>query len=249
MASPMVSWKQMLEDTVPRLRKPISRHQLLLDLHTISNLCLNDIIRIHLYKSGALDILVRLLDKILSGQLMDFKIPTISGSICAFQMQEQVDAQPDKDEEQYDDELIDQVSHAISNISSTAIDRGTEMFTFGSVQFAITQLSYCDGQLGWQVWDSAKIFCQWLSRGHARHLFHSKSVIEIGAGVGLCGIAVCAFGKPASLVATDFNEHCVAACRSNFSGNASLLPPCVVSAEQLDWKDPSRFLDSHEVCC
>ena len=65
----------------------------------------------------------------------------------------------------------------------------------------IRETSYEDGGLGHHVWDASIGMSIWLSRNAAR--FEGKRVLELGSGVGLCGISAKLSGA-ASVVLSDY---------------------------------------------
>lgn len=89
----------------------------------------------------------------------------------------------------------------------------------------------------WAVWDGAAAAAKYLEAAAvdllARHAF--SSVLELGSGTGLAGLAAAAALQLPTLL-TDLPEA-LPALQRNIAANASLAQ--LVAAAPLDWRDPS----------
>ena len=65
-------------------------------------------------------------------------------------------------------------------------------FAFGSARVVIQETSYAEGGLGWRVWSSARRLCCQLAAEPL--LVTGRRVLELGAGVGLCGLLAARMG-------------------------------------------------------
>jgi predicted nicotinamide N-methyase len=83
---------------------------------------------------------------------------------------------------------------------------------------------------GLMLWASALGLAEWLSRTPS--LVRGKRVLEIGAGVGLAGLAASALG--AVVIQTDFQADALTLCRHNAARNAV---EGIRIARRADWRD------------
>jgi len=87
--------------------------------------------------------------------------------------------------------------------------------------------------IGWQLWDAAAELVSYLE-AHPE-IVQGSSVVELGSGCGLGGLAAAAAGAR-SVVLTD-TEETVRHLSGNVSRNASAWEGCEVSCEVLDWTE------------
>ncbi|KAK3242072.1 hypothetical protein CYMTET_48216 [Cymbomonas tetramitiformis] len=67
------------------------------------------------------------------------------------------------------------------------------------------------------------------------HIFRDKRVLELGAGVGLAGIALAAMGIAKEVVLTDGNPTCVDVLQENLERNNAKYGRTMTRAEVLHW--------------
>ena len=66
----------------------------------------------------------------------------------------------------------------------------------GATLVTVNELDFADGGTGARVWDAAIALSIWLTR---HGVLHGKTVLELGAGVGLCGISAALTGADVTL--------------------------------------------------
>eukprot|EP00898_Chlorokybus_atmophyticus_P002001 jgi/Chlat1/2801/Chrsp187S02964 len=93
-----------------------------------------------------------------------------------------------------DDCFLDAVASCIANCSGPCAARpNSQTYRFdGDVLVTVRELSFVEGGLGWRVWYSALLLGQWLAR-HPSNII-GKRVLELGAGLGVCGFVAAAIG-------------------------------------------------------
>ncbi|KAH3764320.1 protein N-lysine methyltransferase METTL21A [Pelomyxa schiedti] len=93
-------------------------------------------------------------------------------------------------------------------------DYSTLSFEFGGVAvnlLALKSASTDHDLTGQVVWPSAQVLSQFIVEN--RDLFRNKEVLELGAGVGLCGLVVANFASRVTL--TDYHEVVLKALQKN----------------------------------
>jgi len=93
---------------------------------------------------------------------------------------------------------------------------------------------------GCRLWSSSYALVEYLSC-HA-HLVRDKSVIELGAGVGACGLACASLGAE-SVTITDRDDATLALAHANALRNGWFdgTRACEVSVRRLDWGDATTY--------
>ena len=93
---------------------------------------------------------------------------------------------------------------------------------------------------GCRLWSSSYALVEHLSR-HV-HLVRDKSVIELGAGVGACGLACASLGAE-SVTITDRDDATLALAHANALRNGWFdgTRACEVSVRRLDWGDATTY--------
>ncbi|KDO25906.1 hypothetical protein SPRG_08847 [Saprolegnia parasitica CBS 223.65] len=93
--------------------------------------------------------------------------------------------------------------------------------------------------IGGSLWTSGRLMVDYFSRNvRARQQLQGASVLELGSGTGLVGLALACMG-PASVVLTDLESH-VAALQANVERNSARFSDgTLVSVAALDWNTAS----------
>ena len=96
--------------------------------------------------------------------------------------------------------------------------------------------------VGYVLWNSAVILSRWLITNE-KVLIRNKSVLEIGAGLGLCGLVAARYAKAMTL--SDWTHELLVNLHVNVCMNSglelidgecgSVLPTCTCDVRHLDW--------------
>lgn len=73
--------------------------------------------------------------------------------------------------------------------------------------------------VGLQIWSGALLLCDYLFHVHQKIM--NKTVLEVGAGTGLCSIVASLFAE--RILCTDFSDHVLRQCQKNFERNEQLV--------------------------
>ena len=106
--------------------------------------------------------------------------------------------------------------------------------------------------VGYVLWNSAVIMSRWLVTNH-KVLIQNKSVLEIGAGLGLCGLVAARYASSMSL--SDWTNELLVNLDVNLGLNSgtelidgecgSVLPICACDVRHLDWSKLTRIQHDH----
>uniref|UniRef100_A0A224Z133 Protein containing Methyltransf 16 domain n=1 Tax=Rhipicephalus zambeziensis TaxID=60191 RepID=A0A224Z133_9ACAR len=91
--------------------------------------------------------------------------------------------------------------------------------------------------VGLQVWKAALVMSDFLLQ-RGREILRGKGIVELGSGVGLCGIVAAAFAD--YVYCTDVGEEVLHLCRRNLDQNedfydALAMRQCPTKVRRLDW--------------
>ncbi|KAH9254670.1 hypothetical protein BASA81_007437 [Batrachochytrium salamandrivorans] len=84
-------------------------------------------------------------------------------------------------------------------------------------------------EVGFTLWGASLVFCRFVLE--RPEVFSEKSVLELGSGMGLGGLAVAKFAHPQRVVLSDFHPDVVSNCAFNAKLNG-----LVVQSIALDWE-------------
>lgn len=89
---------------------------------------------------------------------------------------------------------------------------------------------------GGSVWEAGIVLARWADHAFPAGYWRGKTVLELGCGTGLVGLACAALG--ATAVLTDASPEAVALAAANAAANADLLAAAggAARAEPLDWE-------------
>lgn len=118
-------------------------------------------------------------------------------------------------------------------------DEGERAFLCGhATPVRVRELSFSEGSFGSTVWPSSLVLAQWLAT--EVRLGRADAILELGAGVGLAGLAAAAQG--ASVTSTDLEDDDVGGLLTNLRHNAA-LNEVEMECVPLDWRDTTSWLD------
>ena len=119
-------------------------------------------------------------------------------------------------------------------------DEGERSFLCGHpTPVRVRELAFSEGSFGSTVWPSSLILGEWLAT-EVRLGKAPSEILELGAGVGLAGLAAAAQG--ASVTSTDLEDDDVGGLLSNLRHNAK-LNGLQMECARLDWRDTASWLD------
>jgi len=90
-----------------------------------------------------------------------------------------------------------------------------------------------DGTTGLTVWQASKYLAEWLIENPSQVL--NKCVLELGSGLGLLGLIVCAVCQPAQYTFTDHHPQVLDKLQNNINIPCNLLHSHNVRVQGLDW--------------
>jgi Lysine methyltransferase len=109
--------------------------------------------------------------------------------------------------------------------------------------------------VGTALWPSSLVLCRWISK-HSNFVSRCKHILEIGSGVGLCGLQAGKLAPDATVTLTDFNSVVLANLRYNARINTGRF-----RVQHLDWANKEEvsalretdefelILGSDLICC
>ncbi|OQR88826.1 hypothetical protein THRCLA_10075, partial [Thraustotheca clavata] len=93
---------------------------------------------------------------------------------------------------------------------------------------------------GYLLWGAAVILARWIHLN--RQLFHGQTVLEVGSGLGLCGIVAAAYSDQITL--TDYQQDTLDALQYNVNLNTTSSS---VHVEHLDWDNHDLTLPKVDI--
>lgn len=135
--------------------------------------------------------------------------------------------------EELSEELTDAVSAALAAISGPgAAPPRTRSVPVAGTSVVVEEGALADG-LGARLWRAALLLCE--SREFAP-LIAGREVLELGAGVGLSGIAAARLGA-SRVVLTDCEATVLEILDRNAAANREVCAPCPLEVAYLQWAD------------
>lgn len=105
--------------------------------------------------------------------------------------------------------------------------------------------SAVDDTTGLGIWSASLVMARWMAFKSEFGRFDNKSVLELGAGCGVPGLALAMHSKPKAVYITDFNPATVRNIQHNISINSSKSGYVDwmerVKALSIDWGDESTW--------
>lgn len=96
----------------------------------------------------------------------------------------------------------------------------------------IQEVDEGEGGIGCGIWLSSVVLSSWIA--HHKHLFKDKRVLELGCGVGLCGLTTATATKPRSLQLTDCDTSLFQCLKTNIERNSKSMR-LIPSIQPYDW--------------
>ncbi|XP_038275787.1 protein-lysine N-methyltransferase EEF2KMT isoform X2 [Dermochelys coriacea] len=104
------------------------------------------------------------------------------------------------------DELYDVLADILNKEESTSCYKSYLLPTGDSVTLSEKVAIISQGTTGLVTWDAALYIAEWAIENSA--IFSNRTVLELGSGIGLTGIAICKTCNPKAYVFSDYH-HCV----------------------------------------
>ncbi|KAM9844275.1 protein-lysine N-methyltransferase EEF2KMT [Aulostomus maculatus] len=132
------------------------------------------------------------------------------------------------------DELYDTLAEVVGATEETEGYKSYFLPYGGAISLLENVAVISEGTTGLVTWDAALYLAEWALE-HP-HTFAGRSVLELGSGVGLTGIAICRTCSPSRYVFSDCHHSVLQRLRDNMQLNGLLekTPPAVL-VEELDW--------------
>ncbi|KAI9143168.1 hypothetical protein BKA69DRAFT_1062648 [Paraphysoderma sedebokerense] len=123
------------------------------------------------------------------------------------------------------DELIETVASVISNLCGrAACGSVTKSFAFPTQTLKIQEPSFVEADVGCQTWGSGIVFSSLILAGQIR-FDPGDSVLELGSGVGISGLAAALCSSPPSqLILSDYNTKLLHQLSTNVKLNGLPQP-------------------------
>ncbi|XP_038161559.1 protein-lysine N-methyltransferase EEF2KMT [Cyprinodon tularosa] len=132
------------------------------------------------------------------------------------------------------DELYDALAQVVGEEETSDCYKSYFLPNGGAVSLLENVALISEGTTGLVTWEAALHLAEWALEN--QQLFSGRSVLELGSGVGLTGIAVCCSCDPLRFVFSDCHPAVLQKLRENvrLNGFGEQTSPAV-SVEELDW--------------
>ncbi|NP_001134937.1 protein-lysine N-methyltransferase EEF2KMT [Salmo salar] len=146
-----------------------------------------------------------------------------------------------KTHEASESEPLDELYDALGEV--LGVEEGTECYKSyllpcgEAVSLSESTAVISEGTTGLVTWEAALYLAEWALEN--THVFTDRTVLELGSGVGLTGIAVCRSCYPSSYVFSDCHLSVLHKLRDNIQLNGldnQNSPRVCVSVEHLEWE-------------
>ena len=101
-----------------------------------------------------------------------------------------------------DEEIVDAAAAALANLSAPSVRKPIlRSYVFNGTQVAVHELPYADSGTAYNVWTAALVLAQYLARSEtfAQCVSRGDRVLELGSGLGVCGILAGKLGARVAL--------------------------------------------------
>ena len=142
------------------------------------------------------------------------------------------------------DESSDLVAAALAPVHASAIsnpsaEEGTTTATQAAIiarsskqTVSVRALDYVDAEIGYKLWDSGNVFARLLLSPLGTALLAGRRVVELGSGLGLCGVIAARIAQHTTL--TDYKDSLVRNLDECLARNQ--VPSAAAQAIALDWR-------------
>ncbi|XP_029433182.1 protein-lysine N-methyltransferase EEF2KMT [Rhinatrema bivittatum] len=119
------------------------------------------------------------------------------------------------------DELYETFAAVLRMEDSTLCHKSYLLPSGNSVTLLESMAMISQGTTGLITWEAALYLAEW-AIGNS-HLFTDRTVLELGSGIGLTGLAICKTSKPKKYIFSDCHPHVLQQLRKNIQLNGFLL--------------------------
>nr|XP_051692260.1 protein-lysine N-methyltransferase EEF2KMT isoform X2 [Oryctolagus cuniculus] len=139
------------------------------------------------------------------------------------------------------DELYEALAEVLATEESTQCHRSYLLPSGDAVTLTESTAIVAHGTTGLVTWDAALYLAEWAVQNPAA--FAHRTVLELGSGAGLTGLAICRTCHPRAFVFSDCHSRVLEQLRQNVALNGFSLEPDMtadprhpaVTVAQLDW--------------
>ncbi|KAM5227260.1 protein-lysine N-methyltransferase EEF2KMT isoform 1-T1 [Ctenodactylus gundi] len=139
------------------------------------------------------------------------------------------------------DELYEAIAEVLTAEESALCHRSYLLPSGAPITLHESTAIVSHGTTGLVTWDAALYLAEWAIENPA--IFSHRTVLELGSGAGLTGLAICKTCHPRAYVFSDCHSHVLKQLRSNVLLNGLSLEPGatsdpkspMVTVAQLDW--------------
>ncbi|XP_063328553.1 protein-lysine N-methyltransferase EEF2KMT [Pelmatolapia mariae] len=137
------------------------------------------------------------------------------------------------------DELYDALAEVVGAEETTECYKSYLLPAGGAVSLMENIALISEGTTGLVTWEAALYLAEWALEN--QQVFTGRTVLELGSGAGLTGIAVCRSCGPKRFIFSDFHSRVLQKLRDNvqLNGLSEQTTPAV-SVEKLDWTATSE---------
>ncbi|XP_070837119.1 protein-lysine N-methyltransferase EEF2KMT isoform X2 [Chaetodon trifascialis] len=132
------------------------------------------------------------------------------------------------------DELYDALAEVVGAADTAECYKSYLLPSGDTVSLSESVALISEGTTGLVTWEAALYLAEW-ALDH-RHTFAGRTVLELGSGVGLTGIAICRSCRPNRFVFSDCHSSVLRRLKANvqLNGLTEDTSP-TISVEELDW--------------
>ncbi|CAF4394602.1 unnamed protein product, partial [Adineta steineri] len=87
-------------------------------------------------------------------------------------------------------------------------------------------------QCGYQLWNGSLLLCDFILTNQERFL--NRTILELGAGIGLCTLIASRFAS--TIISTDHDNNLLEVIQENININDSICRKECIQIQKIDWK-------------
>uniref|UniRef100_A0A8C8VM78 FAM86 N-terminal domain-containing protein n=1 Tax=Pelusios castaneus TaxID=367368 RepID=A0A8C8VM78_9SAUR len=133
------------------------------------------------------------------------------------------------------DELYEVLAEILNKEESISCYKSYLLPTGDSVTLSEAVAIISQGTTGLVTWDAALYLAEWAIENSA--IFRNRTVLELGSGIGLTGLALCKTCNPKAYIFSDFHHCVLEQLRENIHLNGFVLESETVNHTKMPSKD------------